>query len=721
MNLGIFLGMLVFFPFAGALLCAAAGKKNALYRDYLADILVVFEFLTALLLFVFLAKKASSGEIAASLAIPQVCGMGLSFEADGFRLVYALVTSFMWMMTTILSREYSSGHGHTNRYYLFLILTLGATMGVFLSADLFTTFVFFEIMSFTSYVWVAQEETEQALRAAQTYLAVAVTGGMVLLMGVFLIYHVLGTGKISELSAAASACKEKTLLYAAGGCMLFGFGAKAGAFPLHIWLPKAHPVAPAPASALLSGVLTKTGVYGIIILSANLFFGDGKWGMLILLLGVLTMFGGALLAVFSIDLKRTLACSSMSQIGFILIGIGMMGLLGEKSALAVHGAMLHMVNHSMIKLVLFMAAGVIFMNTHALDLNEIRGYGRKKPLLAGIFAEGALAIGGIPFFGGYISKTLLHESIVEYAGGIGFTVIEWIFLISGGMTVAYMTKLFLAVFVEQNEDREKQKKFDAQKHYMNAESTFALGGSALVLLLWGLFPHQIMDRAAALGQSFFRLEEAGERVPYFSLKNLSGGGISILIGVAVYVLFIREFLMREESAAESTKQSAKSAKHIKAEKRGKRQKKSASGQVAGTKRYVNLWPSWLDLEELIYRPLISLLSVCFGVLCRILDSAVDLTVVALRKTIYRDSPLPHERPEGNVLTEMAGTIGNFFRDLMNHTFRRKQPVQRDYVHYFAVKREELKENNVVIGRSLSFALLLLCIGFMLTLYYLIWW
>ena len=280
MNPGIFLGMLVFFPFAGALLCFVAGRKNALYRDYLSDILVVFEFLTALLLFVFLAKKASSGEVAASLAVPQVCGMGLSFEADGFRLIYAPVTSFMWMMTTILSGEYSRGHSNTNRYYLFLLLTLGATMGVFLSADLFTTFVFFEIMSFTSYVWVAQEETEQALRAAQTYLAVAVTGGMVLLMGVFLTYHVLGTGKISELAAAAAACKEKTVLYAAGGCMLFGFGAKAGAFPLHIWLPKAHPVAPAPASALLSGVLTKTGVYGIIILSANLFFGDGKWGLL---------------------------------------------------------------------------------------------------------------------------------------------------------------------------------------------------------------------------------------------------------------------------------------------------------------------------------------------------------------------------------------------------------------------------------------------------------
>ena len=174
--------------------------------------------------------------------------------------------------------------------------------------------------------------------------------------------------------------------------MLFGFGAKAGAFPLHIWLPKAHPVAPAPASALLSGILTKTGIFGILILSCHLFIYDRTWGILIFTIGVLTMFGGALLAVFSVDLKRTLACSSMSQIGFIMVGIGILALLSDKNLLsgilsdtvshmedplevlhAVYGTFLHMVNHSLIKLVLFMAAGVIFMNTHALDLNEIRG------------------------------------------------------------------------------------------------------------------------------------------------------------------------------------------------------------------------------------------------------------------------------------------------------------------------------------------------------------
>ena len=689
------IGILVFFPFLSGIACFAVGKKNEAYRDYLADASVILEFVLMLVLFGHFGKLAASQKdvwdcAAAGLKIKEICGFGLSFELDGFRLIYGTVASFMWMMCTILSREYFAHHENRNRFYLFLLLTLGATMGVFLSADLFTTFIFFEIMSFTSDVWVAQEENQGALKAAGTYLAVAVIGGLVMLMGIFLLYHELGTVVIDGLHQAVQSCPDKGILYAAGICLLTGFGAKAGAFPLHIWLPKAHPVAPAPASALLSGILTKTGVYGMLLLSANLFLYDAGWGKLLLGLGVVTMFGGALLAVFSVDLKRTLACSSMSQIGFIMVGIGMQGLLGEENALAVHGTLLHMINHSMIKLVLFLAAGVIFMNTHALNLNDIRGYGRKKPLLKGIFLVGALAIAGIPMFGGYVSKTLLHESIVEFGGGLTMKAVEWIFLFSGGLTVAYMTKLFAAIFVETNESAEVQRRYDRQKKYMNVQSTVALGGSAILLLVWGLFPGSLMDRAAKLGQGFMRLPEFGEKVSYFSLKNLSGAMISIAIGVLVYVFVIRKLLME----------------------------KNARGQ----QRYVNRWPAWWDVEELIYRPvLLGLLPLVSGIVCRVLDSLVDTVVVVLRKTIYRDSPLPHELPEGDMLTCVLGHILNAFQKFGNRTWNRKNPVERDYVHYLAVRSAERKQSNMVIERSMSFALLLLCVGFTLTLFYLILW
>ncbi|MCD7744397.1 MAG: sodium:proton antiporter [Lachnospiraceae bacterium] len=746
------------------------------------DFVAITEFIMMLVLFISSAGKAESGSVM-SLTVPGICGLGLHFTLDGFRLIYGLIAGLMWMMTALLCPQYFSSHTQPrptrsearvfqragqdaaersegalpqpsqhshpapDRFYVFFLLTLGATMGVFLSADLYTTFIFFEMMSFTSYVWVAHEENNAALRAADTYLTVAVLGGLVMLMGIFGVYHELGTLTISELSAAAAAYENKPVLYALGCCMFVGFGAKAGAFPLHIWLPKAHPVAPAPASALLSGILTKTGIFGILAITSGLFLYDKNWGSLVLIIGAATMFGGALLAVFSIDLKRTLACSSMSQIGFILIGVGMQCMLGEENALAVHGTLLHMMNHSMIKLVLFMAAGVIYMNLHALDLNVIRGFGRKKPLLKVIFLIGALAIGGIPMFGGYISKTLLHESILEYGGGWIFRALEYLFLFSGGLTVAYMTKLFVAIFVEKNADDALQKKYDAMKHYMNPMSTFALSGSALVLLIWGLFPHGIMDRAAELGQSFMGLEEFGHVVSYFSWKNLSGGLISISIGVIVYVFFIRTVLMREEAplrGSAAVKRSGRSSK-AKASGRGKKAKAGTGGRsAAAVRQYINAWPSWLDLENLIYRPLLlKLLPFVFGAACsvldkltdtlvrilipvghvlaRIFDSLVDFFVVGLRKSVYKDSPIPHERVEGTWLTETAGKLLNAVQKLANRTWRRSNPSAVDYRRELALRHDVSRESNTVIGRSLSYGLLLVIIGFCLTLVYILWW
>ena len=641
------------------------------------------------------------------IEIPYVCGMGMHFTLDGFRALYGTIAAFMWFMTTLFSKEYFGHYRNRNRYYLFLLLTLGATEGVFFSADFFTTFVFFEIMSFTSYVWVVHDEKPESLRAGATYLAVAVIGGLVMLMGIFLLYDMTGTLNFAELSGCydhyvlttSSRIPEKKI-WAAGLCLLFGFGAKAGAFPLHIWLPKAHPVAPAPASALLSGILTKAGMYGILILTAYIFFQNAAWGAMILILGVLTMVIGALLALFSVDLKRTLACSSVSQIGFILVGVGMSGLLGKENAIALRGSLLHMVNHSLIKLVLFMAAGVVFMNVHKLDLNEVRGFGRKKPLLNVIFLVGALGIGGIPLFNGYVSKTLLHESIVEYmvlinAGvipalfGTSFmSAVEWIFLLSGGLTIAYMTKLYICLFIEKNADDAVQKKYDAlQGRYMNRASTFALTVSAGLLPLMGLLPGFVMDGIADMSQSFLQTETV-EKVSYFSLGNLKGALISLVFGTLIYGFVVRFLLMRR-------------------------------GNKAEVRNYVNRWPVWLDLENLLYRPvLLKILPFTFGMLCRFLDSLVDTIVVVLRKTVYRDEKLPHERLEGNVFTHFAACAASFFEGLGNLILRRKNPKKQDYEHKLALMHEEWSENTMMITRSMSFGLLLFCVGLILTVGYL---
>lgn len=694
MEMNMILAFLVFYPMIGALVSYIIGRFHKTARDYFADFIVISEFAVTLYLFC-----TFDGSRILSFSIDSFAGLGIGFVLDGFRSVYTLTAALMWMMTTVFSKEYFKHYHNRNRYYLFMLLTLGATMGVFLSADLYTTFIFFEMMSFTSYVWVAHDERKASLRAAETYLSVAVIGGMVMLMGLFLLYHELGTLEIAALLKQAAACSDKTLLYVAGGCITLGFGAKAGVFPLHIWLPKAHPVAPAPASALLSGILTKSGIFGMIVVSCNLLYGDGDWGSVILLLGCITMFGGALLALFSVDLKRTLACSSMSQIGFVTVGIGMQGLLGEENTMAAMGTLLHMVNHSLIKLVLFMAAGVVFMNVHMLNLNEIRGFGRKKPLLHFIFLMGALGIGGIPLWNGYISKTLLHESIVEYTQllkegvlmpamfGVGaMKCIEWIFLISGGMTVAYMVKLYVAVFIEKNSDADRQERFDGLKQYMNWQSKLALTLSAVLLPLMGCLPGIIMDFLAKRGIGFMNAEALGETVHYFSVNNLKGALISVIIGAALYGLILRPFFMR----------------------------KTETGRI-----YVNLWPFRLDLEDHFYRPLIVVLCAVCGFFARVCDSLVDGVVVLLRKTVYRDKALPFELSEGTVFTYQLGRLMNKIEEWIEKKFPNEKRRHHEFIHELAMIHLEIRENRMVITRSLSFGLILFCVGLILTTVYLL--
>ena len=538
---------------------------------------------------------------------------GLHFTADGFRIVYGLIALWMWALTTLFSFEYfNHEREHLKRYWFFTIATFLATEGVMFSADLMTSFVFFEILSLTSFTWVIHEETPEAVRAAKTYFFIAIIGGLILFMGIALMSYSVGTLDYGKLYEAIRASRDPKLAYAAGICILFGFGAKAGMFPLHIWLPKAHPVAPSPASALLSGILTKVGVFGILMTAVPGFLGNGRFGLIILTAGTITMALGAVIALFSVNLKRTLACSSMSQIGFILVGIGTLvlvstlagaeggtGHLSEKAMELAHsGLVLHMVNHSMIKLTLFMAAGVFVMRLHLLNLNDIRGYGRRKPMLIIPFALGALGISGVPFFNGYISKTLLHEGLVAAGEAMAGTagslihVVEWIFIISGGFTFAYMLKLFICIFVEKHPDQ--QAAYDAASPCMNRLSAGTLLVSSLLMPILGQ-PAVTMRLAELMtGKSIAGHFHA------FAWVNLKGGALSLLIGAAVYLIIVRKLLMKED-------------------------------------RYVNRWPAKLDLEDLIYRPLLlTILPAIVGAVTGFLNCLPDGLLILIRRTALRE-------------------------------------------------------------------------------------
>ena len=573
----------VFFPMLAGLFAYLVGRWQEKARDMFVLSASAMELLLVLALW-------SNPELAgASVAVEGFCVLGIRFQTGGFHTLMALLTATGWMAAAVFCREYMVHVKKQNRFYFFWLLTLGATMGVFLSADLFTAFLFFEVMSFTSFVLVIQTEEVPALRAGETYLAVAVIGGLAALSGLFLLYWQLGTLDLDQMGAAAAAA-DRSVLWVGAILVLVGFGAKAGAFPLHIWLPTAHPAAPAPASAVLSGIIIKTGVYGILVLSTTVFLHDGSWGLLLAAIGAVTMVLGAALAVCSVDLKRTLACSSISQMGFILVGTAMQCLLGEHNALAVDGTILHIVNHSLIKMVLFPLAGIIHLSTHSFDLNEIRGFGRGKPLLALLMGVPMLSLAGLPMLNGYVSKTLLHESIVEYipmAGAYGtlFSALEILFLFSGGLTLAYMLKLFICLFIEKNPLPQEilDRKWGGQgERYIASPSAIVLLCYLLVMLRLGTEPNITMDAIAASARSFLHGHPPAHAVDYFSTVNLEGAGTSLAIGAAVYLLVVRLLLIRR-------------------------------------RKYFDPIPPWLNLEYGVYRPALNFLSKAAVVLATLVD------------------------------------------------------------------------------------------------------
>lgn len=594
--------LLILLPIFGGILSGVLGRKTAGLGRRVTILILAAELALSLVLI---------PQTGAAMALGQLCGMGLTFSATGLQVLLAVLGAFLWLVSGIVSREEMEGDRYGWRYDLFLLLTLGAIQGVFLSGDLYTTLVSFEIMSFTSFVWVLHSGTEAAKKAAGSYLTYAVLGGLVSLMGLFLLYTMLGTLSFDALLGAVAAYEgSRAALYAAGGLALATFAAKVCMWPVHTWLPGSYTEAPAPATALLSGIVTKAGIFGIFGLTAKIFLNDASWGRVLLLFAVATMLWGGFMALCQTNLKTVLAYSSMSQIGFILTGIAMQALLGEENGMAVWGSSLHLVNHALIKLVLFLGAGLLLRSVGSLELDALRGYGRKKPQLLAIFLLPALGVMGIPLFNGYISKTLIHESIVEYieileeagqSAGL-YHVIEWLFLLAGGMTVAYMSKLLVCLFVEQNRDAKVQERFERTAVNASPLVRTMLTVCAVVCPVLGLTPHLTMEGLARFAQDFFGSEGPAETVAYFSLTNLKGSVISIAFGAVLYFGFVRTLVRRKNGAKVS---------------------------------YRNPWPGALSLEEGLYRPLLMNWLPFVGAVCtRFLASLFEWLVKGLNKVLF---------------------------------------------------------------------------------------
>jgi multicomponent Na+:H+ antiporter subunit D len=310
----------------------------------------------------------------------------------------------------IFSVQYMTRYTSKLRYYSIFLCMVAGLNGIVLTGDLFNLYIFMEIVAISSYALVAFGCEHDELEAAFKYAVLGTVASAFVLIGIALLYAMLGTLNMVEMSVKLAAGGMNMPITFALGLFLCGFGLKAALVPFHAWLPDAHPSAPAPVSAMLSGVVIKTaGIYVLIRLVFNVFTIQLVPDLLAILrlLGLVSMIVGGILAIGQWDMKRLLAYSSISQIGYIVVGLG----LG--TPLGLTGALFHLVNHSVFKSLLFLNAGAVEYATGSRDLRHLGGLSRNMPFTANMSLVGSMAISGIPPLNGFWSKLIIVLACIE--------------------------------------------------------------------------------------------------------------------------------------------------------------------------------------------------------------------------------------------------------------------------------------------------------------------
>jgi multicomponent Na+:H+ antiporter subunit D len=330
--------------------------------------------------------------------------LGARFALDSVSLLFLVAVNAVAFACVIYATSYIGHLGGRGKFFALLLIMVLGLNAMLLTRDLFSLYVFLEVASIASYVLVAFGLEHDGIEASIKYLLLSAVATSMILLGIALVYLNTGILEFDALKGilSAPAGPLPAIFLLAAALFIGGFGLKAALMPFHAWLPDAHPSAPAPISAMLSGVVIKVaGVYALIRVFLYIYPAIGQIQNVFLILGTLSMIAGAVLAYFQRDFKRMLAYSSISQIGYIMIGLGLWNLLG------LVGALFHVFNHALFKSLLFLNSGAVQYRLGTRDIEEMGGLENRMPVTGITSVFGTLSIAGVPPFNGFWSKLFI--------------------------------------------------------------------------------------------------------------------------------------------------------------------------------------------------------------------------------------------------------------------------------------------------------------------------
>ena len=364
--------------------------------------------------------------------------LGACLEIDMLGIYMAFSATLLGLFATVYSYSYMEHDTRLTEYYTLLSALVVSIVGVSFAGDFFTFFVFWEMMGITSYVLVAfRKENWGPIEAGFKYMVMGAIGSTLLLLGIALVYGMAGTVNFAQVSMVLKYQPLSIWLSLALIIFIVGFGVKSAIVPMHTWLPDAHPEAPSPISAMLSGILIETALYGLTRV-LNILFEPSTFQMAIAVLAVLTMCLANILALLQQDIKRMLAYSSIAQMGYMLIGLSAGSLYG------LQGLFLHVFNHSLLKGLAFLSAGSMVHAANTRDVQGLKGIGRAMPITTLTLFIAFLGLGGVPTTNGFISKYILFGS----AMGAGLWWLTLLGVLNSAFSMAYYLRVMKTLISE---------------------------------------------------------------------------------------------------------------------------------------------------------------------------------------------------------------------------------------------------------------------------------
>lgn len=476
----------VFFPVLAGLYMLKAQIKDRKSREkYIVSTLVVTLILTLITNFGFAGTQLTFAKFAG--------GIEISFDIDNIAVLFSTIFASIWLLVGIFSLEYMKHEGEENRFFAYFIASLGGLTGVAYADNLVTLYLFFEAMSLLSYVLVVHSRTNQSLLAGRKYIYYSLFGASLGLIGIFYLYSVANKPSFIAGGVLNSTVANSPAVIICTVLAIIGFGCKGGMFPLHAWLPTAHPQAPAPASSVLSGLITKAGVIAIIRIVYFTVGADVLRGSvaqyIILTLSIVTIFMGSMLAYKEKILKKRLAYSTVSQVSYAIFGLMLLNEAG------VAGALLQLVFHALAKNVLFLCAGAFIYKTGKTMVSDLTGIGKAMPKLFSCFSVAGLSLVGVPLTAGFISKWYLAQGALSTESGIlgfvGICVIMVSALLTAGYLVSVTAKAF---FTHRSEEISENCE---PNNYMIVPVAIL----TVLIVALGVFPQPVISFVTNIAQS----------------------------------------------------------------------------------------------------------------------------------------------------------------------------------------------------------------------------